>query len=302
MQRLAAWVMVSRWRAILAAILCAAVAVILPPFTSPFSYLGGAVVALVALRLGALEGLSVILAGSLGLGLLGTLSGGLAGSLIVGTLVLWVPVWLFALLLRASRSLALTLQGLLLFGMTLVILAHLWLGQPANWWQPRIETVLTPFFAQEGVDGSQYIAELARWMTGLIVAAVVLSLLLSLLLGRAWQASLYNPGGLGEEFRGLALGRGLAMLSLVLLSLTLLNWGRVSLIAADTLPTLLVLYAVQGLAVAHALLKRSQARRGWLAAVYVLLFVAAPQMLPLLALFGWMDAWIDMRTRFGARD
>ena len=46
---------------------------------------------------------------------------------------------------------------------------------------------------------------LSRWMTGAFAASLYVQFLLALLLGRWWQAVLYNPGGFGAEFRGLRL-------------------------------------------------------------------------------------------------
>lgn len=300
MQRLAAFAMAARWRAVLTATLTTAAAFVLPPLTSPLNYLGGAVIGLVSLRLGVREGAGVLAAGAVLLALLGLARGGLAAPLAIATLTLWVPVWLAALLLRVSRSLALTLQVLGAAGVVLVMLAHLWLGDPQAWWLPRLQEALQPVFEGQGIESGDYVSELARWMTGLLGAAMVMSVTLSLLLARAWQAGLYNPGGFGAEFRRLALGRGAAAASLGLVALAGLSpAGPMQAFAADAAPTLLVLYVVQGLAVAHALAAHYQARRGWLVALYVLLLFAAPQVMPLVALAGWSDAWIDVRRRFG---
>src|SRR3546814_10253758 len=42
---------------------------------------------------------------------------------------------------------------------------------------------------------------LAPVLTGLLAALLQVVTLLSLMLGRYWQAALYNPGGFGSEFR-----------------------------------------------------------------------------------------------------
>lgn len=300
MQRLATFAMAARWRAVLTATLSAAAALVFPPLTSPLNYLGGAVIGLVSLRLGAREGAGVLVAGVALLAVLGLATGGLAAALAVATLMLWLPVWLAALLLRTSQALGLTLRTIGTAGVVLVMLAHLWLGDPQAWWLPRLNEVLKPVIEGQGIDVSNYVSELARWMTGLLGAAVVLSVVLSLLLARAWQAGLYNPGGFGTEFRQLALGRGAALAGLVLVALAALSpAGAMQAFAADAVPTLLVLYVVQGLAIVHALVERYQARRGWLVALYVLLLFAAPQMMPLVALVGWSDTWIDLRRRAG---
>ncbi|MFN2308466.1 MAG: DUF2232 domain-containing protein [Gammaproteobacteria bacterium] len=298
---LAGFVMGARWRAISVAAATAAAALLLPPLTSPLAYLGAAVVALVTLRLGAWEGLMVLAAAAVALALLGQLAGGLALPMALSALVLWLPVWGLGAILRLSRSLALALQAAAGLGVALVLLAHLWLGDPAAWWAPRIEAMLAPLLATQDLDIGAYLPELARWMTALSVAALVLGVLLSLLLARAWQAALYNPGGFGDEFRGLRLGRGFALAGLAVIVLAQLPVAGLATLAADAVPTLLVVYLLQGLALAHAAARHKQAHRGWLIGLYLLLLFAAPQVVSLVALLGWLDTWIDVRARLGGQ-
>jgi uncharacterized protein YybS (DUF2232 family) len=68
---------------------------------------------------------------------------------------------------------------------------------------------------------------------------------------------------------------------------------------ADAAVVLLVVYILQGLAVVHAVVHSRQVHRGWLIGLYMVLLMAAPEMMPVLALLGWMDAWIDVRARVG---
>lgn len=301
MQRLAAFAMSARWRAVAIAAVSAALALLAPPLSSPLAYVGAAVIGLVTLRLGAVEGLGVLLAGAAVLAVFGLVAGGLSLPLAISAALLWLPVWLLGMLLRASRSLALTLQSAAVLGALLVMLAHGWLGDPAQWWTAQLQESLAPALAEHGLDAS-YLPGLARWMTALMVAALVFGVLLSLLLARAWQAGLYNPGGFGAEFRALRLGRGFALAALLIATLAALpQLGAITTLAADTLFTLLLVYLLQGLALVHALVRSLQAQRGWLIGVYVLLVLAAAQVVPLLALLGWMDAWIDVRGRFAGR-
>lgn len=302
MQRLAAFAMSARWRAVAIAAVTAALAVLMPPVSSPLAYVGAAVIGLVTLRLGAVEGLGVLLAGMLALAVLGMPAGGISLPLVISAAMLWVPVWMLAQLLRVSRSPALTLQVAAVLGALLVIVAHAWLGDPPQWWAPRLQTLLEPAFAEHGLDAAAYIPDLARWMTALSVAALVFGVLLSLLLARSWQAGLYNPGGFGAEFRALRLGRRFALAALLVAVLAAVpGLGRVAPVAGDALFTLLLVYLLQGLALVHALVSRLQSQRGWLIGVYVLLVFAAPQAVPLLALLGWMDAWVDVRNRWAGR-
>ena len=127
-----------------------------------------------------------------------------------------------------------------------------------------------------------------------------------LFLARGWQAGLYNPGGFGAEFRALRLGRRFALATALIGAVAALPIrGAVVTIAADALLALLLVYLLQGLALVHALVHtrvvRPPARRGWLGAVYVVLLFAAPNIVPLLAMMGWVDAWVDMRKRWSVR-
>ncbi len=59
----------------------------------------------------------------------------------------------------------------------------------------------------------------------------------------------------------------------------------------------IAVYLFQGLAVAHGVVKRRNAGRGWLIALYVLLFFAFARIAVLVALLGMLDAWVDLRRR-----
>ncbi len=294
-QGLPAFVMSARWRAALIAVVSAFTAMLIPPL----AYVGAAVMGLVTLRLGASEGFGVLGLGATALALLGIALDGVALPLVSSALVLWLPVWLLALLLRSSRSLALVLQISGLFGAVVVVLVYLWLGDPAVWWTPRLTTLLEPLFTARDLDAGKYIPDLARWMTALTAAALILGVLISLLWARAWQARLYNPGGFAAEFRALHLGRQFALASLVMVGLAQLSAAGISTIAADIVFSLVVVYLLQGLALAHAAVHITKARRGWLFGLYGMLLFAAPQLVMLLALLGWLDTWIDVRARLG---
>lgn len=297
LQGLAAFAMSARWRAIMVATLSATSAWLLPPLTSPLIYIGGAIIGLVTLRLGVLQGLMVAAAGGAALAIVGAIGSGFALPMVIGAWVLWLPTWALSALLRSSRSLALCLQTAVVFGLLLLIAAYAWLGEPAAWWTPRLDTLLGPAFAAQGLDTAEYFPPLARWMTALSVAALMFGALLSILLARAWQAGLYNPGGFGAEFRALRLGKGFAGISLVAVLLANTLQGGVAELLADAVVLLLVVYLLQGLALVHAIVQQRQAHRGWLIGLYVVLLIAAPEITPLLALLGWMDAWIDFRAR-----
>lgn len=296
-QGLAGLVMSARWRAVAIAVLSAVVALLLPPL----AYVGAAVIGLVTLRLGAREGVGIIAFGVLALTGIGVMLGGVAVPLVSGALLLWLPVWLLALLLRSSASLALVLQAGALFGAVLVLLSYLVLGDPSAWWAARLEVILEPLFTARGLDVGEYIPELARWMTAMSAAALIVGVLLSLLWARAWQARLYNPGGFGTEFRALRLGLRFALVTLAIVVVAQLPVAGLATVAADVVFTLVVIYLLQGLALIHAAVHITKARRTWLVVLYGLFLFAAPQLIMLLALLGWLDTWIDIRARLNGR-
>ena len=52
-------------------------------------------------------------------------------------------------------------------------------------------------------------------LTGVMASSLQVTCLLCLMLARYWQASLYNPGGFGREFRSLRLAPAVAVILLL---------------------------------------------------------------------------------------
>ncbi len=116
MQSLASFVMRGVPQAVMVIILLAALSLLLPP-TSIFS---AAAVTLVTLRNGAIPGALVM---GLATGVSGIIAlfalGGL--NLAIGFLILmWLPAWLLALVLRSSRSLSLVVMSALVLGLVMI--------------------------------------------------------------------------------------------------------------------------------------------------------------------------------------
>lgn len=297
MKALAAFTM--RGRA--SAVLVMAVAAVLFWLFPPFMVVSAAALALVTLRRGAAESLLLlVLAGSAATGL---------AALVLGTpwpmldvlLAGWLPLWLLALVLRATVSLARTLQVAAAFGLIGVLVCYLLLGDPATWWNSLLEPLrqeaarlgpTLPAAERDTLDRMLVLlGEWAPFLPGHLVSTILLSGLLALFLGRGWQAALFNPGGFRTEFHALRLGRPLAGLALVLLAGALLSgWVPLTNLA---LP-LSVLYTVQGIALVHALAFARGLSPAWLLLFYLLLL---PLLSQLVLVLGLADAWIDLRAR-----
>ncbi len=303
MRALAGFIMGGRLRAMLVAAASAVLALLAPPFTAPLSYLGGAAVALVSLRVGMWEAALVLLGGAAGTALLSQLVLGHAVPVVLAALFLWVPAWLVAGVLRYTVSLTRAVQSAAVIGVLVVVGAYAIHGDPAAWWQHILAPVLGPALKQSGVSGDpqQVLAAVAQLMTGVAAAALVLGLLVCVLLARWWQALLYNPGGFRREFHALRMDRSSGWMTVAVVFAAAAGHGSVlATVAVQVAMVLLVMYALTGLALAHSLVAGYRAHVAWLAGLYVALIVLRPMVL-LLALAGLLDAWFDFRRRLPAQ-
>ncbi|SDU25943.1 hypothetical protein SAMN05216296_2705 [Pseudomonas pohangensis] len=134
---------------------------------------------------------------------------------------------------------------------------------------------------------------LAPVMVGLMAAVLQIVSLLALLLGRYWQAQLYNPGGFGREFRALRLPAPMAI-GLLLVMLVAPNFG-VEL--AMLMPLCSVPLVFAGMALLHGLVTKGKLARFWLVGLYVSLLLFMQLVYPLLVVLAVVDSLIDFRGR-----
>lgn len=263
--------------------------------------ISSAAIGLVTLRKGAYEGLVV--------GAFAGLAGGLFAFAALGSptpalgfvLVLWLPVWVFGVLLHRTRSLALTVQSAALFGLLILLGIYVQTGDPAAYWAELLEPMRRRLVASEVIDAAvseQLVARTAHWMTGAFAATFYSQLLLALFTARWWQALLYNPGGFGAEFRALRVSPGVGYAALGLSALILLldqaMW------ATELLLLSAPLFFLQGVAVVHSLAYTYSVRRGWLIGFYALLLLVIPYAELVVAGVGLLDIWVDSRARIAA--
>lgn len=258
----------------------------------------GALVALTTLRHGPREGLKVAaIATSLVVAVRVGLGHALPASLLL-CLVAWLPAWTMAELLRQRRAQAwpLLLAAALVLGFAVAM--RLAVGDVVAYWRELFAPVFAALEKDSGAKFDQ--AEMAAFASLLHAGSLVgLQAMLAamILLARWWQAVLYNPGGFGAEFRELRLPRGLAIAGGVA-ALAFGLGGREALVfalAGDACVILVVLFALQGLAVIHFLARMRSMAVGWLATMYVML-VLVPQVTgPLLATTGLADNIADFR-------
>lgn len=283
-----------------AMMVAATLALLSLPFP-PVSIVSSASVALVTLRKGASEGFYVLICACLAAALLSTvLLGGYQFALLYG-LVLWVPVWLIALVLREGRHLGVAIEIAILLGAVGVLGFYLFQPEVAQYWRQVLELMIQPMFAANpdvGLENLQQSADLfSHYMTGGIAAGSVYGLLFGLFLARWWQAGLYNPGGFRLEYLALRSHRYFALASLLIIAVAGLTSGLVAEICWNLMILVFVLYTFMGSAVLHSLFADMNSGRFMVPFLYGTLLII-PHVMVLVAIFGLLDAWLDLRNKF----
>lgn len=297
MRWLASFTMRGLWQAALVIVVGS-----LAPLLNVFS---GAALALVTLRRGSREGLYLTLMAAVLASVPFALMSGTVMPVLGLLALFWSPLWLLSSALRITVCLADALRLAVLITALAVLGFNVYIGDATAWGHALMEQILTPLLTQLGMvksdphSVSQLFDYMAPLVLGLLFANSLASVLCCLLLGRWWQALLYNPGGFRREFHELRLGRLTTLIALPIwvLALTvrtpwLIAWAF----------SLMVVYALQGLAVVHGVVARAHLAKTWLVGLYVIAFFALPQLLLILCIVGAIDAWGDFRARYKVAD
>ncbi|HEC59895.1 hypothetical protein LCGC14_0554060 [marine sediment metagenome] len=296
LQGIAQFSMRGRWQAAGVIALLSVAALMLPPF----SYLASGVIALCTLRMGPKEGIKVVLATTV---IFSLIAGLLLNNFYLSGLFLissWLPILGASWILGYTRSLAMSLLATTALSIVVVLGFYLVIPDPSLWWQqviaPFAESLTQqPNWQFDQTQTQAIVLNLSSMMTGLMAAGLSLNIMLGLLIGRSWQAKLYNPGGFADEFQQLRLGKSIAILTLIMMVVTALPLGDGMSILRACLPVLLVVFTLQGLSVVHAIVRQQKRQSFWLVAVYVLLLVMMPQMAVLLTIIGVLEQWFNFR-------
>ncbi|MGZ8227083.1 MAG: hypothetical protein ACXWT3_10650 [Methylococcaceae bacterium] len=293
MNFLAAYIMRGRMQAMIVASSLALLSLMIPPV----SIVSSASVALVTLRLGAFEGLYVLACSSIAAGLLGLILLGNYQFALLYVIVLWLPVWLISIVLREGRHLSLAIEIAVLLGEVCVVGFYLYNPEIALMWKNMLSQMVQMAPANAPIkEIVNAIDIMSHYMTGLLVAGSVFSLLFGLFLGRWWQATLYNPGGFREEFLSLSTQPRLAIGSIIVIAVAWLSSGALSEVLWNTAILLFVLYAFIGTALLHSLLSKTSLARYAVPMFYLTMFLVPHVMLPI-ALVGLSDAWLNLRKK-----
>jgi len=289
MRALGNYIVRSWWRAVGVVSVLALVSLLLPPLAY---ILSGVPVALVALRRGAKVGMQVILGALLLTSLLAWIAGLTVALAPAFALAIWMPVWLCAIVLRVTESQGRMILAAGSLAAAFAVLMHVMVADVEGWWQAQFEAWVTGNLDPAATEQYRRLFEEAMpLMNAMMAAGLLLSLVVTVILARWWQSVLFNPGGFRAEFQNLVLPRGLALVTVLAMILTLVDTGAWHWFFRDLLIVLVFMYVFQGLASVHRTVNRRELSHGWLVGMYVLMLLM-PQTALLVACIGMADAWL----------
>lgn len=258
-----------------------------------FAWLSAAAGALVLLRRGLSDALGIVIWAALPAAYFCYLGDPSVLMVLLGTLAL-------AQVLRRSASWVRVLMALVPVGVVFALVVSVALVENLEAMAEVFRQALAELPAQSaGGPSSEQLqsmqqTSLVPLLGGLMTFSLLTMSILSLALARYWQASLYNPGGFGEEFRQIRLPVpfALALIAGVFLAPSLLGDAGWAFTLICMLPLMLA-----GLALGHGLIAMKQLSSFWSIGLYVALLMAAN----LICLLAVVDSLFDFRGRLARK-
>lgn len=255
-----------------------------------FPLISPAAVALVTLRRGLSDGVIVLLWALLPA--LATLVVSDLGPLMALVTVagLLTTYWV-ALLLRSGNDWSRALMGLVALSTLSGLLLSQLVPDPVAGITEALGGILKQIQADANTEQAMALPG-DGFVIGLLSYVIAVNAMMSIVLARWWQATLYNPGGFQQEFHQLRLNpvQGIACFAAVIYCWSqggdYQTWS--SLFA---LPLLLV-----GIAIVHHTVKARAISGQWLVLFYIALLLFSP-LTVLLVTLAVMDTWTNFRAR-----
>ena len=256
------------------------------------NWLGSAIVGLVILRKGPVEGLMVLMWALMPLGITLYLIGDPSSVIaLLGTAIL-------AYVLRVTVSWEITLAiavlvsafGSLVFELTATdVLAVI-----VEWYMEYMRQLA----GQLQQTGELSVAEAKNSILGFFAIGQAYAMLAFLVLARWWQSELYNPGAFGKEFHQIRISPVLSTALVVMMLFCFVfseQLGR-------WIPLLTVPLIVSALAFVHWLMGTRKLSGNWVFGFYLLLLLLFQVVYPLLASLALVDSWFNLRTRIQSKE
>jgi hypothetical protein len=290
---LASFILKGQSQAALVAATFATLGLIFPPA----AWISGAAIVLVTLVNGPQRGLVTTALSFFGAALFAYLIFSAPQVAMVFVLIAWLPAWLLAMVLRQTISLAYSLQLLTAVSLFAVVLMYMLFPDFGELWRESLDIMVKQLAEQSDEFSLAELQSTENWviefLPGLFASSIMFGAMLSLFLGRWWQAVFYNPGGFAKEFQSLNLGKVSALCAIALIIIAMI---ADNVFALALVTVVLVLYSMQALSLMHAVIRIREMKAVWLFVIYLIMFIV-PHFLLLLILLSIVDPWLDIRQR-----
>ncbi|MBT7953095.1 MAG: DUF2232 domain-containing protein, partial [Gammaproteobacteria bacterium] len=191
----------------------------------------------------------------------------------------WLPVLVCAAALRQTESHVFMAMAAACIAAVFVIVMYATIGDVEAWWRSLLTEMLDSSFPTASKEQFKQAIEIAPpLMNAVLASSIVLSLIVTVLIARWWQAALFNPGGFGKEFQTFCLPKQLALPSIIAMGLMFLENLAFGSVLRDLLVIVVILYLFQGIASVHRTVNQKAMSRNWLVGMYCLL-VFLPQIM-----------------------
>ncbi|WP_127470883.1 hypothetical protein [Thiomicrorhabdus aquaedulcis] len=245
MQGIASFAMKGRYQALVSVLLFSVISV----WIAPFGILVGAIIALITLRVGVVEGIQALAWGVISHLFLTVMLSGSYWPGFISVMEYMLPVWVLSLVLRQTNSLASTLQVAMIMSGIGVLGFYLLISNPQDWWLELFSQHVLPILdASKVVYEAESVKIFAGMVTMLLAVFAVVLWYSIVLIARYWQSSLYHPGQFKIDFYQLRLPKSTAYAAIVLALLAVVFEFR---IVIDLSTIVMVGLMFQGLAIAH---------------------------------------------------
>lgn len=213
---------------------------------------------------------------------------------IVRLLSTWLPVFVLALVLKATRSFTLTMQASAIVAVLVALGMSLMIADAAAFWQPLL-VILSDMLQQNGAVTSAVLdissQEFAKRFTVMVVLSAWMIYTLIFMLGYLLYGQLIGKTGVFGRIRDLNFGRVIASTLVLILVLSFVTG---SVLLQNIAFILLTMFWLQAVALVHWL--RTERRLPFVVVVgaYVLPLVSSYVAIAM-TVIGYLDAWFGLR-------
>lgn len=268
-----------------------------------FNALALIILALVTLRKGEQEGLWILLAMLLP-PLVNYALARIDGLLLAITAADNILLWFLAGQLRRTNSWTWVLQVGITLAIAVVVLAHVVNPAIDLGWEQRLSAYLHQaktifiFSSFQWEQLTPFIRNAAKMATGVQAAVALSTSLIWLMVGRWWQATLFNPGKLSPELHNINIAQSLAIALAVLLVTAFLTRAKLFL---DLVPLGVLPFTVAGLSLIHYFVAAKKITIVWLGLLYLIMATLFFYVTTGLMALGLLNSFIDFRKKIAVK-